>query len=157
MLTSCHSHVMSQLSLLFPRRRQRRHVTKQRQRQRHNDNDTTSQDKRQRQQRLVGMEGPGGEGGYGQVVGPRALFGPGMFKFSFLLRLYIFIVYASTGPRTHPRFKSESVGRITTHEPHPRYKCESVGFSSIIQHMDPPSLQTRVGWPFLCSQTPPSL
>jgi hypothetical protein len=35
-----------------------------------NDNDTTSQDKRQRQQRLVGMEGPGGEGGYGQVVGP---------------------------------------------------------------------------------------
>jgi hypothetical protein len=61
---------MSQPSLLFPRRRQRRHVTKQRQRQRHNDNDTTSQDKRQQQQHLIGMEGPGGEGGYGQVVGP---------------------------------------------------------------------------------------
>ena len=63
--------------------------------------------------------------------------------------------YTSTGPRTHPRFKSESVGRFTTHEPHPRYKCESVGFSSIIQHTDPPSLQTRVGGPFSHKKSPP--
>jgi hypothetical protein len=56
--------------------------------------------------------------------------------------------------RTHPRFKSESVGRFTTHEPHPRYKCESVGFSSITRHTDPPSLQERVGGPFLRLMSP---
>jgi len=67
----------------------------------------------------------------------------------------------SLGPRTHPRYKSESVGRFYTSSgsrTHPRYKRESVGrYYLYSTQTDPPSLQTRAGGPYLHAQTPPSL
>jgi hypothetical protein len=103
--------------------------------------------------------------------------GPGMFFFSlflFFTNMYIYI-YASTGPRTHPRNKSESVGRVyassgpRTHprnksesvsrvyassgpRTHPRCKRESVGRFGMTTHpQTPPSCQTRVGGVLFCT------
>ena len=77
------------------------------------------------------------------------------FFFIFLSFFFtnIDIFYASLAPRTHPRYKSESVGRFyTSSDPrtHPRYKRKSVGrYYFSFTHTDPPSLQTRVGGSFL--------
>jgi hypothetical protein len=133
-ITPCHSSFHDQ---------QRCHIIKQRQRQRHHVT---------RQMTTTMMpHRDGGEGGYGQVVGPNnTCLGQVCF---FFLSFFIFTnnIYCLCQQAHGPTLVSKASWWAVLW--HPCYKCESVGFSSIIQHTNPPSLQTRVGGLFLCSQT----
>ena len=103
----------------------RRHVTDKRQTTGNLDTTTTARNEEQRDLWEAG----------GPKPGQTSRLGPGMFFFFFFSFFFtnMYIFYTSLGPQTHPRYKSESVGRYY--------------FS--FTHTDPPSLQMRVGGPSL--------